>query len=677
MKTLLALSFLVLSIISSLIMPCVAAGSEDPEYVKMLSAHLSVLDMVNKNSFLTESAGHDGVESIGTFEALHSSRQNIPYAPFFQESSSVQKKTKNKPLADLAGKVMAMIASLGPAMVPWGDWLSHNDSMIKDCLELAHEAFDSEVGCNEEERLWAVGILGAILKYLPPDEDNMTAERKFQAFDWSNQVNMEIQAAKDFESYMSPKFKSIVQKDASILGLHTSPELKERLTRAEIFGKFDERRKMESPCLQSDIYKIISTHLLKTKLPDEKAEVGKLMDGFRSLFKQMLLSGWEGDYALELLQHLIAHSPSIQNTFHHLLQDYEYFRDMHMPFAKNDVEEILKTHEHDLGTYFGIIKDRIRQWKVQVSKNPGDVDLLWRMFEQKFDLGTDIDNLDYIYKLMVDLALINGDEEKALVRHFTNYASSMSRQGSALRKIWLALWPDGCVKEAKFGEYQWSIFMKDPSLLQIAKIHQTATEMANSMSHSVQQLGIFLVQVTKNSGHEMELIFRQCLTQVFVNLRTLDGVSTGQNIYKMDLESIHHLIKYKQEFSGIFLKHLESSKNDRILIRTAIMHMIKKGIVKNDLVKTEITDSKGVKYVPHSHFGQFLTTLLDMIDKMNMPKNGRENYEGYAQRLGEKFDKFKLSIGGHLLEFEFKPPQDVSSVKTSPPKNRHVSTKWT
>ncbi|KAH9821590.1 hypothetical protein DFH28DRAFT_949945 [Melampsora americana] len=672
MKTFLALSFLILSIILSLIMRCVAGGSEDPEYVKMLAAHSSVLDMVNKDSFLVR---HDGVESIDTFEAPHSTRQNIPYAPFFQESSSIQKKTKNKPLADMAGKVMDMISSLGPTMVPWGDWLSHSDSMIKDCLELAHEAFDSEVGCNEEERLWAVGILGAILKYLPRDEDNMTAERKFQGFDWSNQVWMEIQAAKDFESVMTSKFKSIVQKDASILGVHTSPELKERLIRAEIFGRYDERKKMNFPCLQSDLYKIISTHLLETKLPDEKVKIEKLMNGFRSLFKRMLLSGWESDYALELLQHLLAHSSSIQDTFHQLLQDYEFFRDMHMPFAKNDVEEILKTHRLDLRTNFSIIKNNIRHWNL--SKEPGDIARLWKMFEDKSYFEPKIENLDYIYKLMVGLALINGEEEKALAKVFTNYATSTSTQGSALRKIWLALWPDGCVKEAKFGEYRWSIFMKDPSVLQIAKIHQTANEMTKSMSHSVQELGISLVKVTKNIGHEMQLACRECLTQVFVNLRTLDTVFAGQDIYKMDLESIHHLIKYKEEFLGIFLNHLESSKDDRMLIHTAIMHMIKRGIVENDLVKTKITDSKGVKYVPHSHFGQFLVTLLDIINKMNMPKSGKENHEEYAQRLGEKFDKFKLSIGGHLLEFEFKPPQDFSSVKTSPPKNGHVLSKWT
>ena len=125
-------------------------------------------------------------------------------------------------------------------------------------------------------------------------------------------------------------------------------------------------------------------------------------------------------------------------------------------------------------------------------------------------------------------------------------------------------------------------------------------------------MGLNLEDIIMGSKWDIRTNSRKYFSQVFVNLKTMGNLPPGQNIYKMDLESIHNLIKFNVDCSGHFLELLENSQEDRKVIQTAIMHIIRRGTVKDDLDKDSANDLQGNRYVALSSFGNFMITLLDV-----------------------------------------------------------------
>ncbi|EGG08666.1 uncharacterized protein MELLADRAFT_104887 [Melampsora larici-populina 98AG31] len=229
MKTLLALLLLALNITSSRLMHCGMPVDADTDYLKMLEAHNSVptAKTVNGASFLADDVHLDGngidVERRQKFKELHPPSKNTPYADFFKQSRSIRQQTKNEELAQMAIKVLNMISKLKANDVTFGNWLRKSDAV--DCFELAHKAFNSKSGCEKNERLWAAGILAAILDHLP-NIDGMTAEKYFENFNWSNQVKEDIQAAKDIQEAKTKALELAEVKDSLIAGVQINSGLK-------------------------------------------------------------------------------------------------------------------------------------------------------------------------------------------------------------------------------------------------------------------------------------------------------------------------------------------------------------------------------------------------------------------------------------------------------------------
>ncbi|KAH9810970.1 hypothetical protein DFH28DRAFT_983358 [Melampsora americana] len=210
MKTLLAFLLLVLNIAPSQLMHCSLDAHTDTDALKVLEARLPVPDtpMVNGISFAPDTVGIDAARRQ-KFDKLHPPIQNTPYTKFFKESRLIKEQTRNPKLAQLATKVTDMISTLRANNEPIGNWLYRTDA--KACFKLAHEAL--EEGCEENERIWTVGILAAILHYYPSHSGETTAEKAYLEFDWSNQVKADIQATKDLKQDKTQESKSVGGED--------------------------------------------------------------------------------------------------------------------------------------------------------------------------------------------------------------------------------------------------------------------------------------------------------------------------------------------------------------------------------------------------------------------------------------------------------------------------------
>lgn len=225
-----------------------------------------------------------------------------------------------------------------------------------------------------------------------------------------------------------------------------------------MFGIYDLMKEENIPCKLTAIYELISTHLMKSKLPDEENEISDLLNDIKDFFKNTDLFGWEGQYCEQILQHVLKHSPQTPKIFSNLLQDYTVFRQVHFPFAKKDMIEYMKqeTEMQDLNKYVKIIKG----WKEEETSGsvPPEGKFLLDRFIKK--LGSqELDQPDH-HKFIAAYYLIFPSEEKYLRGWIEKGWAFHNIELEHLKGIWSKVFPDGCIPDASFGEYKWMFLVK-------------------------------------------------------------------------------------------------------------------------------------------------------------------------------------------------------------------------
>ncbi|EGG08486.1 uncharacterized protein MELLADRAFT_61771 [Melampsora larici-populina 98AG31] len=322
--------------------------------------------MVNIFSFVPEHPQNDLSGTVKNANKLQFSTRITPYAAFFQQCKAVRDRTKNQEIKSLTEKVEFMISTLTPTFESWGDWLKRHRDTVNEFIQVAYQAFDSDMSPNHKERIWIVGILSAISTHMPPDhKTKMTIEEKIGKIPWTNQVILEIQATKAFEPLMTKQFESLWLRHEHISADEGSKDAEELLERSDMFGFFDTAKEELIPCRLTTIYKLISKHLMKSKLPEDVNEILELIHDLKDFFKTTYLPEWEGRYCEAILRHILKHSSQTQNLFSNLLQDYEFFRQIHFPFAKKDMIEYLQ-EEIGMNVVEGYITN-IKGWKEDVN----------------------------------------------------------------------------------------------------------------------------------------------------------------------------------------------------------------------------------------------------------------------------------------------------------------------
>ncbi|KAH9810023.1 hypothetical protein DFH28DRAFT_987117 [Melampsora americana] len=607
--------------------------------------NLSTLQYVNRFSFVQDSTSTGIVDTIDEAKKLPPVANITPYAAFFRKSEVIKATTKNEGVKHVADKVISLIATLSPRSELWGNWLGRNEDTVDDCIKLAIEAFDSDASCNEKERTWIVGILAAILRYMPPETEGeqMTAREKIGRMPWSNQVILEIQAATRFDSYMTKRFESLWLGDNHISEEEISKELEELLQRSKLFNQYDSTREEKFPCLLTTIYEPISKHLLRSKLPDNEKEVSKLIIDFKDFFKNTNLSEWEGEYSEAIFQHILSHSPQAQKTFISLLQGYSFFRQIHFPFAKKDMIEYLKNYPEvdKLGEYV----QKIEGWHEEKTLGPtseaGGHELLNRVYnhmdsqkDEKFSLEHD--------KFLAAFHLIFPRQEKELYDSIQKNPW-LSRPKLSLH-VWSKLYPSGRVPDAnfKFGEYRWMLPIKTPVFLSEAVRHKLMTMMQDSKEKNIKELG----KLFDYGSPRIKRVSDDYYDQVVKALQEAQKYPSANEVYVVSLELIYYLVSFEYGYAKRFVYKMKDSDKFRTTIQKASKFVRK--------VRKSAPLEEGIPLLSTSQFDEFLNKVENMFKVDQLNGQGSDIViEHLTKELEFKGHDFHLIVQGQPVRFKF------------------------
>ncbi|EGG08482.1 uncharacterized protein MELLADRAFT_61768 [Melampsora larici-populina 98AG31] len=610
-----------------------------PEELTHIDQRFSTPEMVNSFSFVPEHPSHDVIGTVNESNLqIPSSVKITPYAAFFRESKEVMDRSTKEGVKTLANQVILMISNLSPTSESWESWLQRNQGTVEEFIKTAYTALYSDEVCDEEERTWIVGILSAISKYMPPDQDKMTGEEKIERFPWGNQVALEIKATKEFEPFMTKRFESLWLRNEHISANEISKDLDELLQRANMFGIYDLMKEEEIPCKVSAIYELISKHLMKSKLPEEENEISGILNDIKDFFKNTDLFGWEGQYCEQILQHILKHSPQTRKIFSDLLQDYTFFRQVHFPFAKKDMIEYLKqeTEMKDLNNYIKVIKG----WKEEVTCQllPSEGRFLLERFTKKLN-SQELDRPDH-HKFIAAFYLIFPSEAKYLRGWIEKGWVFHKIELENLKGIWSKVFPDGFIPDANFGEYQWMFLVKNPSCLERVMLYQAGTKMKTSTQPGVSELGDIL-----ENGKLTSLSASDHYKKVMKILQEVDDITSANEVYRLCLEFIRHIVSLKKEYATAFLQEMESSKEFRITIQKAIK-TFKKPRKDSDPTERSVA-------VTTSNFYTFLQKVENIFTIHPQQKIKHVMMEKVAAQLQYQPNDFNLIIGGQPFKFKF------------------------
>ncbi|EGG08668.1 uncharacterized protein MELLADRAFT_84654 [Melampsora larici-populina 98AG31] len=624
---------LVLHATPSLLVQCGLTpwASRDIGYTKTSARSLFVPQLVDKSGFVPDCTPSGPVGSTHDVNKLSSPIAITPYAAFFRKSEAVKAATKNELVKRSADKMMSLVSTVLPTPELWGGWIERNGCAVDDFIELAAEALDSDVSCNEKERAWIVGILAAISIYVPSNEHQI-AGGKMGKTSWSNQVILEIQAHKEFEVSMTSRFEALWLQEEHNPLLGISDQLEEVLERAKLFGMYDLKKPKNMPRNKVSIFGFISKHLLEVNLPKEEEELLGFINEFKNLFMNMDLTGWEGQYAEVIFRHVLDHSSKVRRIFHSLLQDYRFFREIHFPFAKKD---LVNNPENKFLPYASTTLKSYDEKKCRESKKKQ----IWYMIEQMNKAMKPELSKEYYagqYQLIAAYCLIFPSEEEHL-RDESNKYDLNCKVLEHWKHILLMSYPSGFVPDSKFGEYQWMLLLRDPSYLGETRMDQTINK--------IRQLGNpvfrFLAYFPSNHiRHQFQSPYADSYYNIcFEVLQQTGDRDLAENVCELSLQFIHNLVNF---WPMPFLKKMKESDNYRKTIQKASEHVInaKKGL-DSDVV---------------NHFDVFLDKLVNLAQN----KNSLEDTDGtkLIVKAEELRPDFHISIGGERFKFQFKQPGD-------------------
>ncbi|KAH9810953.1 hypothetical protein DFH28DRAFT_1033132 [Melampsora americana] len=611
-------------------------------------------EMVNSFSFVPEHPSNDVIGTVSQSNILQSSTKITPYAAFFRQTKEVADRTQSQEIKELAVKVDSMISTLNPTFESWGNWLERNQDTVNQVINLAYEAFDSDHGCDEIERTWIVGILSAISKYMPPDEKKLTMEEKIGKIPWTNQVILEIQATKAFEPFMTKRFESLLLKNERISANEINKDLEELLARSNMLGMFDKLKEEKIPCQVTKIYDLISKHLLKSKLPEDENKILKLLYDLKDFFKHTDISEWEGRYCEAILQHTLNYSSQIRKIFSNLLQDFNFFRQIHFPFAKKDMIEYLK-EEPKMNDLKGFMNN-IKSWEADQTLHAvgPDGQVILDTFYDLMDPERSNQNFLHHYKFLAAFYLIFPHRGNDLLERSDWLAAE-------LMNMWFTLYPEGIIPHANFGTYEWMPVIKNPSYLQNTLMYLAANKMNHSEEKSIVELGISLDTWPDDSTG---VSASQHYQKIFNTLSVFQNTEASDEVYERSLEFIYHLVSVKNGCASEFV------------------HMMKTSIEFRKMIQQAAKKVRKMKKIPHrvdrnlpvaiSGFHKFLQIAGDMFKNDQLDQTQQDvMIEQVVEKLKKPPD-FHLIVGGQPFKFHFNEPSELDANEGK----KRVSLSW-
>ncbi|KAH9811418.1 hypothetical protein DFH28DRAFT_439765 [Melampsora americana] len=580
-------------------LPVAVLAMEHPQStLELMRNPLSGQDLVNIYSFQPQplvSSWDSPVYDIISPSPLSSIAKSTPISIYFSTAQSVQFQSENVKIKLLANEVLNLIDTLGPGLETWSMWLQRNEDLVTRCFWLAEDALKPLNKYSEGERLWAVGVLAAFVKYLPPNADGITSHRKFKSFDWSAQVWIEVEASRKFESLMTKHFISVWLDNISPQEGH--PDLKECLQRADIFGE-----KMPK-ILASNV--LIPKALLKAQLPVSKGEIESLVKYFAASLKEInKLDGEEGIFSLFI--HMLKHSSQFTGVLKEYLQDPYFFRNINVPNAQMQLFDFVwEAKELDL------ITSHLGERIIDFAKRTASSDLLFQIVdilikELEEAAKSEDEYFDRIYRTLVSICFIHPSAEYHLRM---KYIEKEANVPYFLAKTWFERDEDLTVSSSGDGEFDQLLLMENPSYLQDARRQLSAINMQQSKSKSVQEMGHFLKLLPRVTGKDMALddtlekMISDQYAKVLHVLQSTTDTPSAEPIQEMVFEFIFYLKDYKEDWRLLFLDRIDQVEEFKETIMKSAISLIKRNL--------ESWQSKpGSFHIPRSELHGFIKKLV-------------------------------------------------------------------
>ncbi|EGG08437.1 uncharacterized protein MELLADRAFT_61705 [Melampsora larici-populina 98AG31] len=536
--------------------------------------------------------------------------KSTPFADFFRTTKSVHLQAEGEKIKQLAFEVLSLINTLGPGWEPWSMWLQRNEDLVTSIMWLAEDALKSSNKCSEGERLWAVGILAAILKYQPPNVDGITSHRKFSFHDWSAQVWIEVEASRVWLDNISSKEvhtgkrNSHSQKDnCETDSVMHSKDLKECLTRAHIFGE------ELHGTLANNI--LIPRALLKVQLPVSEEEFVALVKYFQGSLKEInFLDGETGINSLFI--HLLHHSPQFKQVVVKYLQDHSFFRDINRPAAQLELSIFLQEAKN-----FNIIEPHLGDQILACAKGTTSsellletVDILTKKLEEAAIVETN--KLNHIYQILVSMCFINPSAEYYFK---LRYIEKDANVPYFLAKTWFTCGVNLKVSKAGLGDFSDLLLIQNPSYLQDARRQLSAINMQQSKSQHIQEMGDFLKRLPRVTGRDHVLddtldkqISYQYEKLVHILKSTFDTPSV-EPVQEMAFEFLFYLKEYKADWSVLLLERIDQVQEFQETIMNSAI-----SVIKRDL---DIWKEQPEKFhLPRSELHGFIKRLVNVSHKI-------------------------------------------------------------
>ncbi|KAH9810226.1 hypothetical protein DFH28DRAFT_903367 [Melampsora americana] len=403
-------------------------------------------------------------------EPIESNARLLPveYNSFFKNAKTIRdlepesSLPKSAAIQNLANKVRTLVHTLPDTPVPQTSWLETNQALVQECQRLSEEALSQPQSLGNLERLWAVGIWTALetgKKEKTKDNIHFTSEYK--------QVSVEVQVALHHGEKLTEAFEHwVTRKPVSVEGHDHG--LEEALKRAALIGKHEKPRGVQSGQLISQHRRLVSEYLLTHTIPRDPITVERIQVQFREIFKELKAESQEGQYAVDMMQHLLdfwSYDKPKAIAYEQVINDETLTRNINEYLAKRDIFQL---------------SDKLK--KVSSRSRSKDLYKILSNPSQPPELIKDAIN-----RLLIDLKTVEGENLKDAYNlimahdHLGHYverellsetpSSTQWDMVNFFERAWSQIYPGFRLGYEDPMAYNYEILVKHPHLLAHAKWH--------------------------------------------------------------------------------------------------------------------------------------------------------------------------------------------------------------
>ncbi|KAH9810247.1 hypothetical protein DFH28DRAFT_504844 [Melampsora americana] len=476
---------------------------------------------------------------------------NIPYSSYYKSAWIFHENQSHKgdQIKELASKVLKLASTLDHKPILQYLWLQENLVLVEECQSLAKNALLEPKKLNNLERLWASGIWLALETGKKP---NMSSGLKIPQ-KLNKQVYMEIQATFYYPTTITQAFdKWVGQRNFNWKEVQGT-EVEESLKRAALIGKHEDRCIVNPLSVLHPIEKVISGYLIAWELPQDTQRASDILAQFRDIFKNIQVQSWEGQYVLEIFQHILSFpsSHTIIQSLDQAIQDEEIWRDLHIPLAKNDIIQLSEKMKPFLTKHKISSKGKLNLYSIlrdPLQEHEHFNDAIKKLLRILKTMPKE--QLKNAYQLIMAHDLLRPSVENELM------STPSWDIVEGLQKAWTVLYPGFKLNNLEVMDYRYYILIKYPQLLAHVRwdafIHD-AQKVSKSLSQASKRKSLWeRPQIAYDVSNYTEEYYHKIIT-----------VMKGGNewvLYPMGLELLMQLYYYLPKGPEYLIKMLKKDE---------------------------------------------------------------------------------------------------------------------